>query len=190
MAADCPAATGRAKVRRTLLTRATAIGAFLLPHWRCWHQAWGPPDPVTPSQWTCLRSGMLLAIACERDGIPATLRSGRPRRAPMGHADARHGLMTVDGWVGHAWVEAENFVIDVTADQFGHAPVVVTPAEDRAYRSAEERTCQLSRLRPALPPWKRSGRSGVRMRIGKDSFHTTGRWTTSRGTHRRDRFGT
>lgn len=143
MAVDDPPATERAKVRVTLFAAATTVRAFLLPHWQCWHQAWGPPDPVTPSQWTCVRSSMLLARAFDRDGIPATLRSGRPRHARMGNAHACHGLLTVDGRVSHAWVEAENFVIDVTADQFGHAPAVVTPADDPAYRSAKEQAYQL-----------------------------------------------
>jgi hypothetical protein len=46
------------------------------------------------------------------------------------------GVFTADGWEGHAWVEANGYVIDITADQFGHAPIIVTPASDPAYRPA------------------------------------------------------
>jgi hypothetical protein len=49
---------------------------------------------------------------------------------------ATYGILTADGWASHAWVEAAGFVIDITADQFGHDPVVVTPVNDPTYRPA------------------------------------------------------
>jgi len=122
-----------ADVGRMLLTVATAARAFLLSRWRGWHQAWGPPAPNTLSQWTCVRSSLLLARALERQGFPATLQSGH--------------LSTDDGWVSHAWVEAAGLIIDITADQFGHAPVVITAAHDPAYRKGAG---EADRLTPTL----------------------------------------
>lgn len=46
--------------------------------------------------------------------------------------------------MGHAWVEANGFVIDITADQFGHAPVTVAPASDPTYRPARDEACRLT----------------------------------------------
>lgn len=48
------------------------------------------------------------------------------------------GLLTAAGWMGHAWVEANGCVIDITADQFGHAPVIVARASDHRYRPAQD----------------------------------------------------
>jgi len=77
-----------------------------------------------------VRSGLLLARALERQGFPATLQSGH--------------LLTGNGWVSHAWVEAAGSIIDITADQFGHAPVVITGARDPAYRKGEVEADQLT----------------------------------------------
>ena len=46
------------------------------------------------------------------------------------------GARGVDGlWYGHYWVDAQiegegDFVVDITADQFGHPPVMVIPGLD------------------------------------------------------------
>lgn len=83
-----------------------------------------------------MRSSLLLARALERQGFPATLRSGH--------------LLTGDGWVSHAWVEAAGSIIDVTADQFGHAPVVITPADNPVYRRARDEADQLTPTRAGI----------------------------------------
>lgn len=97
-----------------------------------------------PSQWTCVRSSLLLAKALERRGVRAVLRSGQP----LDGED--NGLLAGDGWVSHAWVEAAGFVIDITADQFGQAPVVVIPIGDATYRRAEDEAHQLAPTRAGL----------------------------------------
>lgn len=55
-----------------------------------------------------------------------------------------YGLLTAGGWESHAWVEADGFVIDVTADQFGHAPIVVLHSPDPAYRPARDEPHRLA----------------------------------------------
>ncbi|AWN54157.1 hypothetical protein DK412_23150 [Methylobacterium sp. 17Sr1-1] len=133
-----------ADTQTMLLAVATAARTFLLSHWPRWHEKWGPPAPFTLSQWTCVRSSLLLARALERRGIRAALRSGQP------HHHQGFGLLTVDGWVSHAWVEAEGFVVDITADQFGNPPVVVTPVDHPIYRGAEDEAHQLRPTRTAV----------------------------------------
>ena len=81
-----------------------------------------------------MRSSLFLVQAIERRGGRAVLRSGNPDHALGSH----YGLLTSDGWASHAWVEADGLVIDITADQFGYAPVVVTSSQDPGYRPAED----------------------------------------------------
>lgn len=134
----------------TLHAIATDIRTFLLPHWRLWHRAWGPPAPSTPSQWTCVRSSLFVVRAVERHGVPAAFCSGQPRDGEA-RADARPaGLSTGDGWVSHAWVETAGWIIDITADQFGHAPVIVTSVDDPTYRRADDEAYRLMPTRAGL----------------------------------------
>ncbi|MGU3314554.1 hypothetical protein ACLBWH_03315 [Sphingomonas sp. M6A6_1c] len=121
-----------------LLAFATTARTFLVPHWHQWHEQWGPPMPVTASQWTCVRSNLFLTRVLDRYGIAAVLRSGQPRNRNTGIIDACYGLFVADCWESHAWIEADGFIVDVTADQFGAAPVIVTAAGDGAYRAADD----------------------------------------------------
>lgn len=41
-------------------------------------------------------------------------------------------------WLGHSWVVANGFIVDITADQFGLAPVVMLPAGDARYQSSAD----------------------------------------------------
>lgn len=59
------------------------------------------------------------------------------------------GLFTADGWMGHAWVEANEFLVDITADQFGHAPVIVSPASNPTYRPARDEANTLTATKNA-----------------------------------------
>jgi hypothetical protein len=80
---------------------------------------------------------MFLVRALHRCGIEARLQSGQPPKKAPGIAGEDCGLFTAEGWVGHAWV-------DITADQFGHAPVVVLPAADTTYRPARDEAYTLT----------------------------------------------
>lgn len=128
----------QSRMKGMLRSLAVTARSFLLPHWSRWHQLWGPPAPLVKSQWTCVRSSMFLAKVLQDQGIKAVLQSGQAPSASSGITAEECGLLTVDGWMGHAWVEANGFIIDITADQFGHAPVVVKSAGDPAYRPARD----------------------------------------------------
>jgi hypothetical protein len=132
-------------VQATLYDVATAARAFLHPHWLRWHQIWGPPMPTISSQWTCVRSSLFLVRALHDRGIEACLQSGQPPVPALGVTGVNCGILTAEGWAGHAWVEAEAFIVDITADQFGHAPVVVRPMDVGTYQPAQ---CEAYRLGP------------------------------------------
>ena len=100
--------------------------------------------PATASQWTCVRSSLFLRRVLDRYGIAAELRSGQPRNRHTGGVDGHYGLFVAGRWVSHAWVEADGFILDVTADQFGAAPVIVTETDAAAYRAADDYAYLLS----------------------------------------------
>jgi len=77
------------------------------------------------SEGACLYAALIVVALLRRFGRgQAVVRGGRPKGA---------GALDVQGiWRGHYWVEVmtldgEVFIVDVTADQFGFAPVVVLP---------------------------------------------------------------
>lgn len=130
--------------RMMLFAVATTARNFLLPHWSRWHHLWGPPLPAMASQWTYVRSSIFLVKVLHRYGIDAKLQSGQPPKEAPIIASEKCGLFTADGWMGHAWVEANGFVVDITADQFGHAPVIVTPADDTTYQPSRNEAHRLT----------------------------------------------
>ncbi len=91
----------------------------------------------------CVRSSLFLARVLNRCGLDAAFQSGRPvDQAPHG-LTTDFGVLTASGWVSHAWVKAGDFLIDITADQFGHAPVILTSIGDPAYRGGDRAECRL-----------------------------------------------
>ncbi|MEH3104355.1 MAG: lasso peptide biosynthesis protein [Sphingomonas phyllosphaerae] len=120
---------------------AKAARSFLRPHWRRWHETWGPPVPQTLSQWTCVRSSLMLTDTFNRRGISATLRSGRGNG---------FGIRVAGCWESHAWVEADGQIVDITADQFGYAPVIVARFDHPVYRAAQDSHGQLAPSQAAV----------------------------------------
>ena len=115
------------------------VRAFLEPHWQAWHVEWGPPAPVTASQWTCGRSSAFLCFALNNAGIPAQVQSGRPSTDRGGF-----GFHAADQWQDHAWVVAGEWIVDITNDQFGALGAVITPISDARYRSGLDAGTQLA----------------------------------------------
>ncbi|MFK3964755.1 hypothetical protein ACI2KT_14255 [Ensifer adhaerens] len=63
-------------------------------------------------------------------------------------------------WQSHAWVECGDFIVDITADQFGAPPVLVVDRTDNRYNKGNrDGRCQSS-CWPAGAPWTTSGRNG------------------------------
>lgn len=108
-----------------LLVLAARVRAFLEPVWVEWHRARGGNLPVPLSRFTCGRSSLFLKRVLESDAESWHAR-------PQGH----FGFHTGNEWSSHAWVECGDLIIDITADQFGDAPIIVTEAPDPRYHKA------------------------------------------------------
>lgn len=73
---------------------------------------------------SCLHACLIVVMLLKR--------FGNGKAAVRGGSDGAGALDTSGKWRGHYWVEArtpsgQTFVVDVTADQFGHESVVVMP---------------------------------------------------------------
>lgn len=119
---------------------AAAARRFMEPIWLEWHSVRNGEAPITPSQWTCGRTSLFLARALTSEGFAASVASGAPRPSPDGPELGPFGFFTQTGWQGHAWVECDTFIIDVTADQFGAAPVLISDRHDRRYGKGDRDT--------------------------------------------------
>ncbi|MDQ2089623.1 hypothetical protein [Marimonas arenosa] len=108
--------------------------AFLEPHWAVWHARTGSPEGRrTLSEGTCGRSSRFLCEVLRRDGFEAELVFGSP-------VECDCGFRTEAGWKGHGWVLVREpaRIVDLTADQFGAAPVIVTGIDDPRYRAGHD----------------------------------------------------
>lgn len=112
---------------------AGTVRAFLEPVWGQWHAA-SAVAPDIPSRWTCGRSSWFLQRVFEDDlGLPAVWKSGTPRHSPSEPDLGPYGFDAGGRWESHAWVVVDIWLIDITADQFGAAPVIVTSIADPRY---------------------------------------------------------
>ncbi len=134
------------------------------------------PSPL--SRYTCVRSGLFVVRLLAEQGIVGVLRSGVPLADETRLASALFGFRAAGGWESHAWVEAGGFLIDITADQFGDAPVIVLPVHDRRYAAGKGST--------ALPaPGSRSVKAADIVwqawtcRTGREHFASLSRATDS-----------
>lgn len=98
-------------------------------------------DGSADSGGSCLYASVLLASLLNRFELAEA-------RVVGGEGCNGIGALTADGrsWQGHYWVEARVasgnlIVLDITADQFGHAPVRVLPWLEAAswYRRGDQR---------------------------------------------------
>ena len=109
-----------------LTTLASAARTFLEPHWEAWYRHIGSPEGQrTFSEGTCGRSSTFLCDLLRSEGYSARVAYGSP-------VECDCGFRTAAGWKGHGWVVVEDpaCIIDLTADQFGAPPVIVTGLDD------------------------------------------------------------
>jgi len=59
--------------------------------------------------------------------------SGTPYAGGSGAPDTACGFYSGARWEGHAWVISGEIIVDITADQFGGDPVVITSVSDARY---------------------------------------------------------
>lgn len=150
-------------------TFAVIVRQFLEPHWLTAHQSWNEiPDPL--SRWMCRYSSLFLATLLRelQSEHVWEIVGGRPPQDTDATPQAQVGMLGCDGtWHDHCWVKGNELIIDLTADQFGYAPVIVTHASDHRYRAnlAEidlEKDLQKLRRRPMqwLSDWRASDLAG------------------------------
>lgn len=143
-----------------LLSVATSVRAFLEPRWPVWHAAAGSPPTIMSSS-TCGRSSLFLQRVLQEDhGVEAIWRNGTPRFSPDSPELGPFGFFGGTSWESHAWVEVGQWIIDITGDQFGMPPVVVTNCNDFRYgvgpidtASPEARQARLRLVEQLWPQW-------------------------------------
>ncbi|WNZ24543.1 hypothetical protein HJG54_17910 [Leptolyngbya sp. NK1-12] len=118
-------------------TFAFTVRQFLEPHWLAAHQGWNEiPSPL--SRWMCRYSSIFLVMLLRelQSEHVWEIVGGRPPQDMDGTLQAQVGMLGCDGiWCDHCWVKGNELIIDLTADQFGHAPVIVTHTSDQRYRA-------------------------------------------------------
>ncbi|MHC2107820.1 hypothetical protein [Methylobacterium sp. CM6246] len=105
-----------------------AARVYLELHWPAWHARWGPPPPACASQWTCVRSSLFIQKSLAHANISAVIVSGVPTSRD------RCGFFDGLTWNSHAWVRTNQTIVDVTADQFAAAAVIITAISDGRYQ--------------------------------------------------------
>ena len=121
-----------------LLKRVWRVRHFMPDIWRAWHVEYDRPVPVPLSTGTCGRTSLLLQKILQADGYAA--------RWCIGSALQECGFFDGEGWRSHAWVVCSDLILDITADQFGAPPVIVSPVGDSRYRE--------SNVDPASEVWQ------------------------------------
>ena len=114
-------------------TIATQARAFLEPVWLVWQHQEARPLTDLPSRQTSGRSSLFLRDALRLAGQPAEWINGIPRVTEQGPVIGDFGFCAGGRWESHAWVTCPGWIVDVTADQFGAAPVIVTADPDPRY---------------------------------------------------------
>jgi hypothetical protein len=107
---------------------------------------------VPPSLNTCQTSSQVLAHILRAAGVSArTAQGNRP-----GHPE---GFWHQRNWHGHAWVHVGNWIVDITADQFGLSPVLIVPETDPRFKEGLDsadptsKTAREVRAQIALREW-------------------------------------
>nr|MBW0149644.1 lasso peptide biosynthesis protein [Phenylobacterium sp.] len=123
---------GDPSLRAQLVATATGLRRFMEPVWDDWLAAEPWRRGATPSAGACGRTSLFVRDVLRAQGHDAQWSNGVPRRAatsPIGD----FGFLAHGRWESHAWVTCQGWIVDITADQFGAPPVIVTPATDPRY---------------------------------------------------------
>ena len=119
------------QLRERLHETAKRLRRFMEPVWDDWLAAEPWRRGSTPSAGSCGRTSLFVRDVLRWQGHDAHWSNGIPRLAetsPIGDFGFFAGR-----WESHAWVTCQGWIVDITADQFGAGPVIVTPATDRRY---------------------------------------------------------
>lgn len=93
----------------------------------------------------------------ERLGTDWNIVSGRPQRQLDATSQEAVGIFATNGtWNDHCWLEGNGLVVDITADQFGYSPVIVTTVDDIRYKAnlcQQDMESDLRKLRHRPMSW-------------------------------------
>lgn len=124
----------RRRARLNEIQRIASVARlFIEPVWGRWHRSRGHASLHPPARYTCGRTSLFLRDVLRHEGYPAEWMSGTPYAGGRGAPDAACGFHSGTRWEGHAWVVSGKIIVDITADQFGDNPVVVTSTSDARY---------------------------------------------------------
>lgn len=115
---------------------ASAARLFIEPVWQHWHQSRGHTVSHPMSRYTCGRTSLFLRDVLRHEGHPAEWMSGTPYAGGSCAPDTACGFYSGTRWEGHAWVISGKIIVDITADQFGDNPIVMTSISDTRYVSS------------------------------------------------------
>lgn len=111
-----------------------AARAFLEPHWKLWWEHAGQPAwQTTLSAGTCGRTSCFLKDLLPEYGFAARIAFGSPMECEC-------GFHTDEGWKGHCWIVLTDpsCIVDLTADQFGEAPILITGVNDPRFSEGHD----------------------------------------------------
>ncbi len=155
---------------------AQEVRAFLASHWAEWHREAGSPEGRrTLSTGTCGRTSRLLVEVLRDAGFEARMAFGCPIGCDCGYCV---GHVTR----GHVWVVVRDpaRIVDITADQFGDAPVIITGMDDPRYHEGHDRTepewieDRERVTRRLMPLWQAHGLDDGKSRASDGAMRKTG----------------
>lgn len=117
---------------------ASDVRLFIEPIWRRWHLLAGRALPHPLSRFTCGRTSLFLRDVLRHEGYSAEWVSGTPYAGESNAPVSASGYFTGFRWEGHAWVVSGKNIVDITADQFGCDPIVITSVEDNRYVGSKD----------------------------------------------------
>lgn len=137
------------------------IRALLEPHWRTRALQFRTDHTCTPDPERSADHGMcrftaaFLQAHLRQHGIHLRIAGGStwPPQFLSGGFQSANGA-----WHAHYWLTDGQWIYDITAAQFGDAPVLIVPASDPRYQanfSAEELREHLIHVRTTVRNWQR-----------------------------------
>lgn len=118
-------------MRNEIEAQVIAVRAFLEPLWETWKIERNRDTSAPPSASMCRFTAIFLKpILEENTGRRWKIAGGYEWMGDNGGMIDPHGV-----WRSHYWLTDGETIVDITADQFGHHPVIVTDHQDVRYRA-------------------------------------------------------
>lgn len=117
----------------------STVRKFLEPLWIKTHEAWADePIPTPPSKYMCRYSCLFLQRVLKDAGYGDwRICLGRPLSPELeGTSQGQYGYRSSDGkWYDHAWLTKDDILLDITADQYGDPPVIISSSASGKYNA-------------------------------------------------------